>query len=148
MWIFGQQALAYELTGWGGDYVGQITDIPPGNDFIAIAAGDEHGVALKANGTVVAWGNDTYGQVTNVPSGTDSVAVVAGDTHAVALRSNESVVSWGDTSGTSGQPTSGTFTQVSASHDFCLALASDGSIAHWGDDPWSYGVDEVPPGTV
>jgi len=38
-----------------------LTDLPAGSDFIAIAAGDEHGVALKVDGTVVAWGQDFYG---------------------------------------------------------------------------------------
>ena len=67
--------------------------------------------------------------------------------NALPLRFDGSVASWGDMSGTSGQPTSGIFTQVSAGHDYCLALAEDGSIVHWGDDPWGYGVDEVPAGT-
>ena len=146
----GDTAYAIETAGtivaWGSDYLGTVSLVPAGT-YTAVDGGEFFAVALATNGSIVAWGSDSSGQVTNVPSGTDFVQVVAGDRHAVALRSNGSVVSWGNYSGTTGQPTSGIFTQVSAGHDYCLALAEDGSIVHWGDDPWSYGVDEVPPGT-
>ena len=145
---FAQQVGTEELRVWGYDGTPQVvSNLPPGSDFGAIAAGAEQGVALRSNGSIVAWGSDSHLQITNVPSGTDFIQVVAGDNHAVALRSNGSLVSWGNTAGTSGEPTSGTYLQVSAGHNYCLALANDGSIIHWGSDPWSNGLDEVPPGT-
>lgn len=64
----------------------------------AIAAGDRHFMALKADGTVVVWGSDQYGQ-TAVPSdAVDVVAVTAGNDHCLALRRDGSVVAWGDNS--------------------------------------------------
>ena len=52
--------------------------------MVAIAAGDEHSLALLANGTVVAWGFDTLGE-TNVPTGLiNVVAVAAGADHSLA----------------------------------------------------------------
>ena len=53
---------------------------------VAIAAGDEHTVALKQDGTVVAWGDNGYGQ-TKVPAGLSGVvAIAAGVGHTVALK--------------------------------------------------------------
>ena len=49
------------------DY-GQST-VPAGlSGVMAVAAGDYHSLALKADGTVVAWGDNNYGQCT-VPAG-------------------------------------------------------------------------------
>ena len=52
---------------------------------MAIAAGEYHSLALKADGTVVAWGDNGYGQTT-VPSGLSNVvAIAAGGYHSLAL---------------------------------------------------------------
>jgi len=133
------------IVAWGSDYLGTVSLVPAGT-YTAVDGGEFFAVALATNGSIAAWGSDSSFQVTNVPSGTDFVQVVAGDNHGVALRSDGSLASWGNPNGTIGQPTSGIFTQVSAGHNYCLALKSDGSIVHWGDDPWGYGVDEVPAG--
>ena len=67
---------------WGNNSEGQAT-VPAGlSGVIAIAAGDDHSLALKSDGTVVAWGWNTYGQ-TNVPAGLSGVtAIAAGSTTA------------------------------------------------------------------
>ena len=44
--------------------------------MVAIAAGAEHSLALRADGTVVAWGGNTYGQ-TKVPTGLSNVVAIA-----------------------------------------------------------------------
>ena len=61
-----------------------------------IAAGYQHSVALKNDGTVVAWGDNTYGQ-TNVPTAyTDGVTSIAsGWYHTLALKQDGTVVAWG-----------------------------------------------------
>ena len=51
--------------------------MPAGNDFVAIAAGSVHSLALKSDGSLVGWGYNCYGQ-TNVPAGNDFVAISAG----------------------------------------------------------------------
>ncbi|TFG47193.1 MAG: PASTA domain-containing protein, partial [Candidatus Brocadiia bacterium] len=58
---------------------------PSGNDFVAIAAGGYHGLALKADGAIAGWGENDYGEA-SPPSGNDVVAVAAGEAHSLALK--------------------------------------------------------------
>jgi hypothetical protein len=58
----------YEIFAWTdypaiGDEFGQVSDAPEGADFIDIAAGMRHCLALRTDGSVEAWGRDNYGQV-------------------------------------------------------------------------------------
>ena len=51
----------------------------------AIAAGVDHSLALRGDGTIVAWGDNTYGQ-TGVPGGLSGVsAIAAGGRHSMAI---------------------------------------------------------------
>ena len=59
-----------------------------------IAAGSNHTVGLKADGTVVAVGDNDDGQC-NVSGWADVVAVAAGDYHTVGLRADGTVVAVG-----------------------------------------------------
>ena len=74
---------------------------------IAVAAGYDHTVALKNDGTVWAWGNNATGQLGNgniTPSNTPVqvsglsgvTAVAAGFGHTVALKSDGTVRTWGN----------------------------------------------------
>ncbi|HEU5396553.1 MAG TPA: immunoglobulin domain-containing protein, partial [Verrucomicrobiae bacterium] len=73
----------YSTGGTGG--IGTVTNIV---NAVAIAEGASHGLALKADGTVVAWGSNTYGQ-TNVPPGLSNVFVIAaGQYDSLALIGN------------------------------------------------------------
>jgi alpha-tubulin suppressor-like RCC1 family protein len=67
---------------WASTY----TNIPPiFTNTIQIAAGLNHGVVLRENGTVGSWGDNTLDQ-TNLPWGlTNVVAISAGNTHSLAL---------------------------------------------------------------
>src|SRR5204863_7101226 len=81
----------------------------------AIAAGADHALALKSDGTVFGWGSDNNGQSTGVvvPGSTNGlvafsgqvlsnvVAIAAGDGFSLGLRSDGTVVGWGQN--TSGQ---------------------------------------------
>ena len=69
------------------DLINQTT-IPP------IAAGSNHTVGLKSDGTVVVTGNNNRGQC-DVSDWTDIVSVVAGSTHTVGLKSDSSVMAIG-----------------------------------------------------
>ena len=54
------------ILAWGDDSAGQL-DVPIGTtDVVAIAAGGDHSLALRSDGTVVAWGDNSSGQ-NNVP---------------------------------------------------------------------------------
>ena len=103
---------------------------------LGVAAGCEHCLALKRDGTVEAWGNDYYGQA-NVPAGLiGATAVAAGWGHSVAL-TNGGVAAWGEN--TSGQlvvplGASSNVVAISASLDHSLALRSDGKVLAWGSN--------------
>jgi pimeloyl-ACP methyl ester carboxylesterase len=113
---------------------------------VAVAAGGDHSLALKSDGTVVSWGDNEYGQST-VPTGLSGVvAVAAGGDHSLALKSDGTVVSWGDNEyGQSTVPTglSGVVA-VAAGGDHSLALKSDGTVAAWGSN--GLGESTVPAG--
>lgn len=59
-----------------------------------IAAGDNHTVGLRENGTVTAVGDNDYGQC-NVSGWSDIISVAAGGNHTVGLRANGTVVATG-----------------------------------------------------
>ena len=59
------------VVGWGIQRIDSSDFDAP---FIAIAAGDWHSLALKADGSIVGWGSNEYGQATP-PDGNDFVAI-------------------------------------------------------------------------
>jgi uncharacterized repeat protein (TIGR02543 family) len=137
-----------ELVAWGRDLYGRVINTPVGNDFVAVAAGPYHNVALKSDGSLVAWGRDDYGQVSNTPTGNNFVAVAAGTYHSVAIKSDGSLVSWGQNS--FGQvyytPTGNNFEAVSAGEGHSVALKSDGSLVAWGLQNVYHQVSDTPTG--
>ena len=71
-----------------------------------VAAGNRHGMALHADGTVRTWGDDSQGQLglgrtlaapapAPVLGINDAVRVVSGSNHVVALRRDGTVAAWG-----------------------------------------------------
>jgi len=54
---------------------------PVGNDFIGIAAGNAHSLALKRDGSIVGWGI-----LADPPEGNDFIAIAAGDHHGLAIK--------------------------------------------------------------
>lgn len=74
---------------------------------LALAAGDNHSLAVDGNGEVWAWGKNDFGQLgdssivsrstpVKVKQLSGVVQVAAGATHSVALKSDGSVWAWGD----------------------------------------------------
>jgi len=115
---------------WGRNNIGQIgdgtlisIDSPvrigmdvdgDGNEdvFIAIAAGGNHSLALKSDGTLYAWGSNLEGALglqeeiftgfplfakapTKVNNDTDWTAIAGGGGHTLALKSDQSLWAWG-----------------------------------------------------
>ena len=91
--------------------------VPLAGPFVAVAAGDEHSLALHADGTVFAWGINETGQlgsgslspgfsalpvrVAGLPAGVRAIAAGGGRGglgHALALAPDGSVWAWGDNS--------------------------------------------------
>ena len=119
--------------GLGADTYGQ-SSAASGDDYIAVAAGEEYGAALKSDGTIAGWGRDNYDQ-NSPPDGSGFTAIDAGGDHGVALKSDGSVVTWGSDvyHQVVTTPNSSDFTAISAGYRHNLALKYDGSIVGWGD---------------
>ena len=127
----------------------------PANSSVvtAIAAGNNHCVALKSDGTVVVWGTtDTnYSGLTTVPAGLSGVtAVAAGFLHTVALKGDGTVVVWGSIDhfnlhqmtvpiGLAG------VMAIAAGAHYTVALKSNGTLVAWGNTmAWKINGTEVP----
>jgi alpha-tubulin suppressor-like RCC1 family protein/PKD repeat protein len=106
--------------GWGGNHMGQVGDGASGccenrsapvqvvglHDIVAITAGNNHSLALAANGTVWAWGSNGLGQLGDgtvggsraIPGPVASLghasALTAAD-HTLALTGDAGVWAWG-----------------------------------------------------
>ena len=136
---------AKNVVAWGTNTDGQ-TNVPPGLDAIAVAAGASHSLALRADGTVVAWGFNGYGAAT-VPAGLNGVtAIAAGANHSLALKSDGTMVGWGyNFYGAASIPAGLSGVRAIAGGAYhSLALKSDGTVVAWGYD--GYGQATVPSG--
>jgi alpha-tubulin suppressor-like RCC1 family protein len=120
-----------EVIAWGGNGNGQLgnggtTDsrIPvkidttgalAGKRVVAIAAGDDHSIALASDGMVFTWGHNGYGQLGNntTPAGSAVPVAVATD----GVLAGKSVRA------------------ISAGGNHCLAVTTDGAIVSWGFNP-------------
>lgn len=129
----------------GDNSVGQLNVPGATTNAVAIAAGNWHNLALRADGKVVAWGDNNNGQC-DVPANLAGVsALAAGGYHSLALRTNGTVVGWGaDFDGQASPPPQLTsVVAIAAGTWHSLALLADGSVVGWGDD--SSGQADVPP---
>lgn len=124
------------IAAWGGNSNGQVSGTPTSDNFIAVAAGRFHNVALRSDGSLAAWGYNSNGQVSATPTTGTYRAVAAGWFHSAAIRADGSLVSWGanDSGQISGTPTTGTYIAIVASGSTTIAIRSDGSLVGWGDD--------------
>jgi hypothetical protein len=119
------------LVAWGNDENG-LGDIPTGNNFVDVAAGVYHSLALKSDGSIVAWGKHSEGQC-NVPAGIRCKGISAGFYHSLALKSDGSLVAWGNNDhGQCNVPPVNNFKAISTGGWHNLALKSDGSLVSWG----------------
>ncbi len=172
----GTHALAIKSDGtvlaWGGDGYGQLGNddllfnafapvaVSGANDIVAVAAGQAHSLALKADGTVLAWGNDAGGQLGDnatledkptpvvVSGASNIIAISAGYFHSLALKSDGTMFSWGNNSrGQLGdsvvkadKPTpvavsgASDIVAIGAGSEHSLALKADGTVLAWGSD--------------
>ena len=100
----------------------------------AIAAGNWHSLALRADGTVIVWGANNFGQ-TNIPASAINVtAIAAGYWHSFALRRDGTVIGWGDTTYVGDTiPASATnVTAIAAGGHHNLVLRADRTVTGWG----------------
>ncbi|MGW6935332.1 PKD domain-containing protein [Lentzea sp. NPDC054927] len=124
--------------GWGQNRLGALV-IPPAaaSGVIAIDAGTNHALALKADGSVITWGDNFSGQQELPPEVSSGViAISAGQKHSLALKADGTVVGWGGR-GESGHPGVPPAAQheviaIAAGQWHSLALKKDGSVVTWG----------------
>lgn len=137
-----------------------LSDVPFGEKFIAVAAGRTHSMALTNGGKIFTWGNNTNGQLgigvasnQSFPvliSGVTASAIHGGGTyHSMATRSDGKLIAWG--TNVYGQLGTGDFvnsftpvetsiswlggnglSQVVTSDEHSLAFRSDGALYAWG----------------
>jgi alpha-tubulin suppressor-like RCC1 family protein len=122
-----------KVVGWG-----ENTNVPAWlSGVVAIAAGDNHSTALRADGTVVSWGENSHGE-TNVPAGLDDViAVAAGSYHSLALKRDGSIIGWGfNYNGQSSPPGILGARAIAAGNAFSTAVTAGAAVIAWGN---SYG---------
>src|SRR6185369_5702908 len=137
----------------------QVGRLSNTTNWVAIATGDDHALALKADGSLWAWGANSAGQLgdgsiavrtqpVRVGSDNDWTAVAAGGASSFALKANGELYTWGsNTNGQLGLGSTDAFTHsnpvkvtssnwkaVSAGEFHTLALKADGSLWAWGDN--------------
>ncbi len=128
-----------EIFAWGSYFTGTSNGpaiAPLGlKNVIALASGEDHGLALRVDRTIAAWGNNQYTQ-TGVPLAVQSrvAAVAAGGNHNLVLLTNGTVNAWGRNNlGQTSTPAGlSNVVAVAAGHEHSLALCDDGTVKAWG----------------
>ena len=158
------------LWGWGYNNYGQIGNgesswvdfqtvpVKIMDDVIQVAAGANHTLAIKTDGSLWAWGYNLYGQLGNGESGSEKkqispvkimdgvVQVTAGDNHTLAIKTDGSLWGWGyNNYGQIGNGESSwvdfqtvpvkimdDVVQVAAGRDHSVAISSDNTLYGWG----------------
>jgi alpha-tubulin suppressor-like RCC1 family protein len=158
------------VVSWGSNSAGQLGNgIVGGSGYdtpapvsgltnvMALAAGYDHSVAVKSDGSVWTWGDNTDAQLgigtssgtqhtpAQVPGLTGVTAVAAGQFHTLAVKSDGSVWAWGGNG--SGQLGDNSTTErtsptlvtgitnvvaIAAGLTHSVALRSDGTVWAWG----------------
>ncbi len=132
-------ASIYAWTYDGNPLLAQASVAAGLNDVVAVAAGAEHSLALRADGSIVTWGANQFGQAVpplRAPAGatSDFVSFAAGDYHNLAVRDDGTIVAWGDNrAGQTDVPVGLIGVKaVAAGGSHSLALKNNGSVIAWG----------------
>jgi YD repeat-containing protein len=173
--------------GWNGagqlgrptDSKAENKDFAPGqvvglSGIIAIAAGEQHTVALKSDGTVWAFGDNSTGQLgrstqpksidpvaTQIPGLSSITAVAVGSEHTIALASDGSVYAFGlSLEGQLGRKVSGAISDfvptvvpglsavvaIAAARHHNVVLKADGSVWTFGSNTYGEAGRPIVPG--
>ena len=124
------------IFGWGDNFEGQTTVPATATGVVAIAAGYVHGLALRADGTVIGWGQNGYGQAAAPATATGVVAVAGGNSFSLVLRADGTVIAWGlNNDGQTAVPATATgVVAIACGFYHSLALRADGAVIAWGDN--------------
>ncbi len=120
---------------WGSNSSGQCTVPDNLGTVIAVAAGNSHTLALRADGTVAAWGENGSGQCDVPESLSGVVALAAGSSASFALKADGTVVAWGTNNYGLNSAAAGLSDALAISaYGFNFAvLRANGEVAVWGD---------------
>ncbi len=97
------------------------SNVPAGNNYVAVAAGYYHSLALKPDGSLEAWGRNWEGEC-DVPTGTDYAAIAGGVEFSLAIKTDGSLAAWGLNGDHSATSPPGTNTDHRLWHSARLAL--------------------------
>ena len=161
---------------WGYNYNGQlginattqrntpVTTFLGGSDWKQVAAGGNHTLAIKTDGTLWTWGYNVVGQLGINTSGTDILTpvttfvggsnwkqVAGGSTHTAAIKTDGTLWTWGDNSSgelginnTSNRSIPVTtfvggsnWKQVDGGTNHTVAIKTDGTLLIWGGNSYS-----------
>ena len=115
---------------WGISDLYSLLTVPPNaTNVVAVSAGQNHALALRADGNVVGWGNTLYSATTAPAAATNIVAIAAGANFSMALRNDGVVLVWGNNSYNQTKvPSNVVFaTAIAAGPNNALALTNTGS---------------------
>ena len=132
-----------------------MSGVLAGKTVIGIATGNNHGLALCADGTLATWGysdSTTYAtapvavDLTGALAGKTVAAIAAGGNGNLALCTDGSLVSFGNGSATNvvvpvalaltGALTGKTVVAIAGGSSHTLALCADGTLAAWGSNTY------------
>lgn len=122
------------VAAWGSNTAGP-TEVPPSaTNLVAIAAGVNHSLGLREDGTVLGWGDSSFGQARPPDAATNAVAIAAGEGLSLVLRADGRLIAWGSNeSGQANPPADATnLIAVAAAWTHCLAARQDGKVFAWG----------------
>jgi alpha-tubulin suppressor-like RCC1 family protein len=163
------------LWAWGANQYGQLgttansggsgaypTPVQVPGTWVQAAAGGNHSLALRVDGSLYAWGTNQFGQLANATTVGKITAyptpalvagtytqVAAGQYHSLALTATGSLYAWGynangqlgvaTNSGTAVPITTpalvaGTYAQVATGYVHALGLRADGTLWTWGSN--------------
>ncbi|MFN0131092.1 MAG: RCC1 domain-containing protein [Phycisphaerales bacterium] len=136
------------IDGVGADLYNQVSNRPSSGTWIAVAAGYDHGLALKNDGTLAAWGDNTYGQgevpIDEYAQASENAltytAIAAGEYFNLALRSDGTIFAWGHNQyGKLDVPnnTVGEYVEIAAGGHHAAARKGTGTMKAWGGSGYS-----------
>jgi alpha-tubulin suppressor-like RCC1 family protein len=108
------------------------TGSTPPSDVTRIAAGDNHIILLRSNGTVMVYGASTQQTLPAQLSGKVIVAIAAGSTTSLALDNTGTLYRWGS-NGTLPSLVTSDVVGIFAHGDTIGALKNDGTLVLWGN---------------
>ena len=128
---------------WGSTKYGATIIPPSATNVVSLAAGDNHMLGLRSDGTVLTWGASNwfgYYDLSDVPSGATNVTgIAAGSAHSLALRQDHTDVLWGYILGSgtnfnvSADLTNIAYQALGPGAQHALSLLSNGEVRDWGN---------------